>query len=419
MNQMSQLHDALTEIADSALGRTPLGSVDLIEPAIRTGRRRRRLRLAAAGGAVAAATALVVGAVALPGLLTTDGQDSASGRLDQAVPIAVPPSPPSALPADGLPAREGTAPTGVLVYKISCAEDDVEDVETCEQWRLVATDGSQWRLADAYAGLPRGQEKSGGGDAHGPLALTTDGRRVAYYQTEHDRLAVRDLATGEVEPLKVELPEKRVERERIRLTWSPEGRWLAVSYGARAGEREPAGPGQVVDTRTGSVRALPELGSILGISGGGKVVMWDAYFRRTGSGRLIVSGPDGREVGSPPARAAQNLDRLPADVAMIMSPDGRRLAAMVGGRLDTFDVDSGLPGSPLRIERPKAVDTAAVVGWSGTSSVLVAQPDKNRARTRIVAVDTGTRKVRVVALISDATQGLAVAGEVIGEPRRR
>lgn len=414
---MTRLHDALAEIAESAPRRDPLDLLDLVEPAARTGRRRRRLRMIATGGAAVAVAAAVVIAAGLPTLFSARPArpGPATGRGDDApVQVKVPLPPPAELPEDGIPERGGATPAAMLVYKIHCDSDDIEDAESCAQWRLVATDGSQWRLGDALSNLPLGHGKVEYGDAFGPLALTPDGRRIAYHQSRKDRLVVRDLGTGKVEPLPVELPAKRFEREEARLTWSPDGRWLAVSFQVRDDELTSAGPAQLVDTRTGTVRALPMPGAVLGVNRAAQTVMYDAYVNVPGKGELLVTGHDGKVQRRVPVGEAEDLDKMTGDALLWMSPDGRTLAAMAGARLDTIDVASGKAGRTFTVpEMGKAFDRPAAAGWSG-SSVLVVESDRDG--TRVVAVDTGTGKTRRIGVLTAPTRELAVAGDVITRP---
>ncbi|MEV5887919.1 hypothetical protein [Nonomuraea fuscirosea] len=205
------MNDMLREDLHALAEQAP--TVDLAARAVRGARRRRTTRLAVLTGAVLTCLAVVGGGV-IPALLRP------------APPIVMTPPETNALP---LPA-DGVGPVR-YAYRSTCSGDSCAKT----RWRIVTRQGDAYRLGD---------------DVAGPLQVTADGRRIAYYSTKHHRIIVRDLASGRTWQAPLKQPKEDFDVE-YALRLSPDGlRFIVSGWGGR---REP---NKLVDVRRGTVTDL-------------------------------------------------------------------------------------------------------------------------------------------------------------------
>ncbi|MEQ4725709.1 hypothetical protein [Nonomuraea sp. B19D2] len=269
---MNTLRDDLHALAEEA------PAVDLAAQAVRGARRRRATRLAVVAATV---TCLIAagGAVLLQ-------------QIRPAPPIVLTPPETKALP---LPAK-GVGPVE-QAYRPECRS---AAKESCRIWRIATREGDTYEL---------------GKDARGPLEVTADGRRIAYYSSQHRTIVVRDLASGRTwkAPLKQPAEDFAVE---YALRLSPNGlRFIVSGWGGR---RQP---NKLVDMERGTVTDLKRGWWPVSVSdGSGSVVLAKPY---DNSSQVWVLGHD-------PITIPDFTYYYSA-----LAPDGRTLARLG----QTFDPD--------------------------------------------------------------------------------
>ncbi|MEV0200867.1 hypothetical protein [Nonomuraea sp. NPDC050691] len=240
---MTWLRAVLDDMADDA------PQVDLTERTIRARERRRRV------AAPVVATASVV-AVALAA--------TAAVRLLPAEPDA------AARPGTvtDLPAR-GVGPLS-HAYATFCRPEDGEAPSGCVNggWRVVTRDGKTYRVGQALRGGSSGLRTS-------PLAISRDGRKVAYYDAKAGTFAVRDLTSGAVLLAPTKVPRQWL-GSIAQLLLSDDGRFVAFS-------KAPAlkDPAMLFDMRERMVRFLPNDWDPIGLSPDGDTITLAKYAPKT------------------------------------------------------------------------------------------------------------------------------------------
>lgn len=175
---MNTLRDDLHFLAEEA------PAVDLAERAVRGAKRRRTTHFVLA---LASAVAVVAGGAAV---LTVPE-----------APMVVSPTQDAVLPANGV------EPASHAYYRGG--------------WRLVTTSGQTFRLKAASSA--------------GPVVISPDARRVAYYSAKDETFAVRDLASGRVWKAAISVPSRELEGAEAFLRLSPGGlRMVYTNFGGRA-----------------------------------------------------------------------------------------------------------------------------------------------------------------------------------------
>ncbi|GAA0941419.1 hypothetical protein [Nonomuraea longicatena] len=224
---MTGLREALRDLADQA----PTADLaDLAEVAV-TGHRRRRLGVTVLGAALAVTTLAAV--AVLQGVRGAEGAETAeSADRRQRTPEP-----------DPLPER-GAGPVS-FAYLRECDFDGETRERDCSKtgWRVVTAAGRVYSVPGAMARTAD----------HGsvPLAISRDGRKIAYYSREAGAHVVRDLGSGAVTTSPVRIPEKRIGRPGGTLTLSDDGRHLA--FDPREGSKEP---GLLIDVTNGKTVQL-------------------------------------------------------------------------------------------------------------------------------------------------------------------
>jgi hypothetical protein len=346
---MRTLREDLHALAAQAPG------VDLADRAVGRARKRRAARLTAVTAAavclITAGTALVVQQV----------------RPHQA-PIVLTPPETKAMP---LPAK-GVGPVE-HVYQTSCLPPAADACEP--EWRIVTRDGG------TYAFTP----------GPGPIAVTADGRRIAYYSAERQAILVRDLAGGKVWTSPLKQPEEDFDVE-FALRLSPGGlRFVVSGWGGR---REP---NKLVDVERGTVTELPRGWWPVSVADGtGPVVLAKPYDDRT---RVRVLGHDPITIGeftydfsalSPDgltlARLGQDFDR------------DRRPMLRKDGTIVMFDPVRG--GAERRVPIsgiPEGLVLSRLGGWLNPNEVTllaVAESARVSHPSMVYAVDMRTGRAR-------------------------
>ncbi|MEV0149313.1 MULTISPECIES: hypothetical protein [unclassified Nonomuraea] len=366
---MTRLREALNGIADDA----PL--VDLADLAIAGHRRRRRTTTALA----ALATAVVLGVTTV--VVTLPGQ----GANQPATPQR--PDTVQDLPA-GRVGRLSHA------YRTSC-EVGAERHLDCGavEWRVVTAAGTTYRVPQALA-LTTKEDTA-------PVAISRDGRLLAYYSRQAQAHVVRDLITGSEAISAATVKEDRIGMGSM-LVVSDDGRHLA--FDPREGSKQP---GSLIDTRTG--RTVPINGKyepvaikggvaelvryiktdlwLMPVNGGGRPVRFEGVFIM-----FSETAPDGRTVvafdrDGPPMR-----DDLVRNRLTVLDARTGRILRKVTMR--------GLPTG-----RGQAVGTGP---WLNGHEVTVAYQDKRNMST--YGVDVGTGKARLLSRYPDRRENMILPG---------
>ncbi|GAA3170399.1 hypothetical protein [Nonomuraea salmonea] len=360
---MTRLHRALDDIAAEA----PL--VDLAEAAI--ARHRRRRIVAASLSAVAVAAIVGAGGV----VMTTPWQVNAVPA------VRVSPGVEQADVVSDLP----EAPVGTLshAYETRCEQPPCGD----EEWRVVTADGATYRL-------PRALTRTTG-KAHAPIAISRNGRMLAYYSRDAQAHVVRDLETGAETVSPVKVPERKIPLGAMLLV-SDDGRYLVfddpeefdkytgVLIDMRADEPTMLPRGfQPVAIKDGVLELVRHVKTdlwLMPVTGGGEPVRFDGTFVS-----FSEVAPDGRTV------VALDMTGSPRKEPVLTVLDAKTGETV--RQLPTTDV----PGSP----------TPTV--WLSDTEVMVRDHAKGR---NAYALDVTTGRARLLAEYGDVVR-LTLPGQAI------
>ncbi|RSN14424.1 hypothetical protein DMB42_07910 [Nonomuraea sp. WAC 01424] len=371
---MTRLRDALDGIAEEA---PPADLAELAELAVTGYRRRRR---ATATLAAVATVAVLTGVTATVLLAMPRRMESAAAQSPAAVPT--------------LPAGQ----VGVLshAYRPGCRPPKKKggppDCPAAE-WLVVTRDGVTYRMPQALAETKRSKV---------PVAISRDGRMLAYYSREAGAHVVRDMVTGAETVSPVAVPEERIGRGSM-LVVSDDGRYVA--FDPREGTKDP---GLLIDMRTGRTVSVPGVYEpvsikdgvaelvryiktdllLMPVTGGGRPVRFDGVF-------IMFSelAPDGRTV------------------AAFEFPDkGKGTPEYATRRLTLLDARSGRILRKVAVKGlPKGAGIHGTTIWQSPSEVtLLVQRGQ---AVRAYAVDVRTGGTRLVTEYSEAGKsGGAVPG---------
>ncbi|WP_433355998.1 hypothetical protein ACQP25_18595 [Microtetraspora malaysiensis] len=283
---MTWLRDVLNDMADDA------PQVDLTERTIRAREQRRRRATPLAAAAAVVATALAATAVV---------------RLLPAKPDAA--TQPKTV--TDLPAR-GVGPLS-HAYMTFCRPEDGKVPPGCVDggWRVVTRSGATYRVAQALRASKSGIRPS-------PLAISRDGRKIAYYDAEAGTFAVRDLASGAVLTAPSKVPMAWL-GSIAHLLLSDDGRFLAFT-------KNPAlkDPAMLFDMRERRVRPLPNGWNPIGLSPDGDTITLAEYAPKT---RLQTIS---RLWRTSTAGNARTVDVAGHYLAGGLGPDGKTIVAVEG-----------------------------------------------------------------------------------------
>ncbi|MEU6407465.1 hypothetical protein [Microbispora sp. NPDC046933] len=384
------------ELAALSAEMPVLDPVPLAAEAARAGRRHggRRRALVTTMSVTLAALVVVPLAFGAAGLLGRAGRSADSpGVLDESA--AAPTLPPS-LPA---PVR--------FAYRGFCTADDWDMFSEeladngCAQWRVVATTGEQWRVADVSPVLSDGWQPL--------LAISGDGNRMAYFSAASSDFVLidrRDTTTRRTDM--VPLAEK-VSPEDTHLVISPSGRWMAADFGPAAEALHP----RVQNLSNYRVRALPRRMRVLAVSDDGTVTgtaTWDSDTPgRLTTTVLLRVRPNGRTLSRTP------IDSALFQAGVAVSPDGRAIAVAAErahpaeddhGLLVTLDSATGRVLTRREPALPEDARVIAVRGWASEHEVIVEaealgddeDEDEDEAEYSVHAVDVRTGAARPISL---------------------
>ncbi|GII80655.1 hypothetical protein Sru01_56370 [Sphaerisporangium rufum] len=373
---MNMLRDDLRHIA----GEAP--DVDLTERAIRGARRRRATAVAAAAAMALVVTAGTVSAV-ISGVLPAR----------RAAPIV---APTPVMVASPLP-DSGVGPLA-HAHRTSCR---IGVEENCVvTWRVETADGDVYRLDPA-------RYHSGG-----PMAITPDGLRLAYYDPARQRFQVRDLASGQVWTAPRQTGPELLDNGDTVLRISPDGLHLTYScFGCRskpynvlidmAGRRQSTLPAEWIPVSVGA--------------GGGPVTLIWPYDDHTSIRVLDRAGRDERRT----VTIQTFTDRFST-----LGPDGRTIAWLDLGtaepapqaRIVVTDLAQGGSGRSVTVGAlPDGYRPARLGSWLGPAEVtMLAYPEEpgRGATPMLYAVDVATGAVREIMRLPADQSAIVVPGLV-------
>ncbi|MEU9831333.1 hypothetical protein AB0D67_07300 [Streptosporangium sp. NPDC048047] len=231
---MTWLRNVLIDLADDS------PQVDLAERTIAVHHRRRRTVISYLAAAMVAVVTLGVTAAIR---LLPDGPQKVASTGD-------------------LPAR-GVGPLS-HAYKTFCKPVGGKAPAGCRDgaWRVVARSGKAYYVTEALPSLAPGRT----GLRDSPLAISRDGRKIAYYSAEEGTFQVRDLASGQKTTAARKVPRGWL-GSISHLMLSDDGRFVAFSK-----VPEFKDPALLIDMRDGGVRELPNRWVPIGLSRDGSTI---------------------------------------------------------------------------------------------------------------------------------------------------
>lgn len=343
---MTRLREALDGIAAEA----PL--VDLTDVAVAGYRRRRRANAMLAAVATVAVVGVASAAVALP----RQGADRTAAPQQVAAVRDLP---------------DGAVGPIAYAYLTPCKTQSNPlriDCGTVE-WRVVTRSGTTYRVPQALAGTKT--------DRDVPVAISRDGRMLAYYSRQARAHVVRDLVNGTQVTSPVGVKEDRIGPGSM-LALSDDGRY--VIFDPREGTKDP---GLLIDVRTGKSRSVDGKYEVVSIKNG---VAELVRYVKTDLWQLPVTG------GGRPVRF-----NGPFIMFSELAPDGHTVAAFhfpdhTKRKLSVLDARNGRTLRTVSIRGLPVDRASSVVGtalWSGKSEVAIVYQTKDDVRTYAVDVNTG------------------------------
>ncbi|MFC6083618.1 hypothetical protein [Sphaerisporangium aureirubrum] len=352
---MKTLREDLQALAEQA------PTVDLAARAVRGARRRRVNRLVMATAAVLC--------VVSGGGFTLLQQASPAPQI-----LFTPPE------TTVLPLPEKGVGPAEQAYRPKCRRDGKPCAE--DAWRIVTREGDTYELAGAVTG---------------PLAVTADGRRIAYYNSKQRGIVVRDLASGRTWKAPLKQPEEDFAVE-FTLRLSPSGlRFVVSGWGGR---REP---NKLVDVERKTVTDLARGWWPVSVSDKSGPVVLAKPFNMTS--QVWVLGHD-----------PITIQDFTYDYSAL-APDGRRLVRLGqtvdpnrrpmvrrDGSIVIFDAISG--GGETRVPisgLPEGLAPSRLGSWlNDTELTVLAEPQKPDGPTSAVyAVDVRTGESRELFALRD------------------
>ncbi|MFI6180464.1 hypothetical protein ACIA8R_33325 [Nonomuraea sp. NPDC051191] len=395
---MTRFRDELDSIARQA------PDVDLAEVALRGARRTRTALISGSATAAVAALTLAVTVLINPGgpadVGTVTSGTPSSGATFHGIPARPTPSPEDLVPVRAVLPASGVGPVRYAYYDFcqdtwKPGEDNapVAD-ETCLQWKVVLQDGTRYRVADALS-VYTDQTKKNYMNTAAPLAISRDGRRIAYYAPDRERFTVRELDTGQVWEIPQVVRRKAMVKGGGLITFSPDGRRLGLSLSGiprvivdvesgRVVEEAPKGWFFLNPADEGVPTVVEHERARFGVLSDGKVTVFAGPKTWALTGAV---GPDG------------------ATVAMLTGPTAQGESMTNGEPYDkivTVDWASGQVRSEVKLDPPRQLRPYRLGYWLNEREVLALgsaelDPDSGRSPDlgdTAYAIDVTTGKIR-------------------------
>ncbi|NRQ32250.1 hypothetical protein HII36_10435 [Nonomuraea sp. NN258] len=217
-----------------------------------------------------------------------------------------------------------------------------------------------------------------------PLAVSGDGRRLAYLDAATGRLVLTDPVGRWVRDLTGPLADADVPEPVL----SHDGRYAALV--------SPSGA-ELIDTAAGVRTRLPGVVRVFGVGPDGVV---------GATGHLALTGAPDVELLTLDHRGAVRT-RVPFDPTLHVraTPDGRSLAVVTGDEVMTMDARTGRIGGRVPLKAPRHYDVPRPLGWAADGRLLIEiEPDDDdRGVYHLVDLETG-RSSRVEGLPDDLQQ---------------
>ncbi|MFI7416423.1 hypothetical protein [Nonomuraea sp. NPDC049684] len=397
---MTRFRDELDAIARQA------PDVDLAEAALRGARRTRTTLIS--GSAVAAVAALTLAVT----LLVKPGGPADVGAVPSGTPSSAPtfrgiPAGPTPSPEDLVPVRAVLPASGVgpvrYAYYDFCQDAwkpggdnaPVAD-ETCLQWKVVLQDGTRYRVADALS-VYTDQTRKNYMNTAAPLAISRDGRRIAYYAPARERFTVRELGTGQVWEIPQVVRRKAMVKGGGLITFSPDGRRLGLNLAGL--------PQVVVDVESGQVVEQVPKG-------------WNFLYPADEGVPLVVEHEDGRFGVLSDGEVTVFAEPKTWALTGTVGPDGTTVAMLTGpaargetvssadpyDKVVTVDRASGQVRSEVRLDRAQRLNPHRLGYWLNEREVLalggtVRDPNSDRwpdLGETVHAIDVTTGRIRTL-----------------------
>ncbi|MEZ0071460.1 hypothetical protein [Planotetraspora sp. GP83] len=246
----------------------------------------------------------------------------------------------------------------------SCRKKDY--TVPCGPWTLSLRNGKTLPLTDARV-FPVTYEGKGDKESSTSIAVSGNGRKVAYFRKSDGKLVVRDLASGKVNALPgkaARLP-KGVGMGDLDIFLSPAGDAAVIDYF----DQDAKAPSLIVDLKSGKIRKLAAHSVVQGFSPDGtRVLVTDATAENTTE--FAVYDEIGHKTNSQivPQVVANNTPIALGDdgtsVALIITtPAGKQ-------RLRVYDLASDTVGDAVNVKVP-ASETANRLEWASDDSLTI------------------------------------------------
>ncbi|MET8049641.1 hypothetical protein ABZU75_18785 [Streptosporangium sp. NPDC005286] len=372
---MNLLRDELHRIANEA------PQIDLAERALKGAKHRRAITLALA---VATAVAVLTG-----GMVTV-----VNGGPHGERPIVLTPVPEV---APVLPKKD----VGPLAraYTYFCPPPTIDDTDCADgQWRVVTTSGVTYELTAAL-GLENTNKKV----LLGPVAITQNGRRIAYYSEKQQTFEVRDLRSGRIWKAPLTISKNGLAGENF-LRLSPNG--LHLIYTNFGGRSKPYSV--LIDMAEGKTTTLNGDWFPVSVGDGGSPITLVRPYDRTTRIRVLGNepitikdftyrfsalGPDGR-----------TLARIGSTRGRDAKPTPERLRTIV-----TIDAISGRENPEVPVQGIlEELIPSHLGGWvSDTEVTLLAVPEFPGSGTpTLYALDVHTGRTRQLRTFDSEITGV-------------
>ncbi|MFD8562670.1 hypothetical protein ACFV1N_35775 [Streptosporangium canum] len=379
---MSRLREALNDVAAEA------PAVDLADWAIAGSRRRRRTRMAAGSAAVMGLAALA--GVAL-GVFPGTGPLPADKTVVTAETGTIP----------DLPSR-GVGPLSHAHRTFCLIRGPIPADCRNGEWRVVTRSGETYHLPQAL-----GTKSTKSGPNFYPLAISRDGRIIAYYSRSAKTFTVRNLASGTEQAAPVAVAEAELGGN-ARLELSDDGRYLAFTgYPSRKED------GLIIDMRARTTMPLPVGWDPRSIDDTTvTLARYGRYGQKPGIWVMPLAG------GGSPIAVGEAYTRFSA-----LAPDGAAVAALRRGQSpnsqdDTISVLDARTGKVKKTATmrglPKGSSMLTLGAWLNAAEVTLATVpsdhwQENRQITYAVNVETGQVR-RLVVYHPQSAMHLVIPG---------
>ncbi|WP_228646747.1 hypothetical protein [Microtetraspora sp. AC03309] len=267
----------------------------------------------------------------------------------------------------------------------------------CGSWRLSMHSGKVMPLSDALV-WPRDAKGKSVEYMAAPIAVSGDGRSVAYFRKSDRRLVVREVG-GAVHVM----PRiKGLSMVSAGISLSQDGGHLLLDYYDAKDDRQPSRVYDVSDPGQGT--ALPATAVNASFSGDGESVLAELG-TEDNTTALVAYDSSGTELAriEPPQVVVNNSPRA-------LSSDGRTVAVFAGSSLKLYDMATDQLVRSLRVKLPGKT-APYMVDWTGENEVTV---HIDRGKSMWIGefdTETGAGKVRdTYSLPKDAYTFAACGG---------